>query len=232
MVSLQFSRLRWSLKIFGIKVFRRFYPSVLVWYGCVLLGALLCLTKWSGAKTSVPLSFTVGVVWTIRRSCIPEVSRRCLQDQSGGGLKHRKKEPNVVIQYANTDDPRKCIVRLSVQKRSNLRKLPTPIWTNVSPNAAVWVKTSFRSVNHNAAVVGTNFPLSICLVPPTSQSISTSVRMNLFSYFGIVITVLNWCIAVCTGFLKWNQWLNQMFLHDFRYLIIYKRSKHTMHTIV
>ena len=29
-----------------------------------------------------------------------------------GGLKHRKKEPKVVIQYANTADPRKCIVRL------------------------------------------------------------------------------------------------------------------------
>ena len=29
-----------------------------------------------------------------------------------GGLKHCKKEPKVVIQYGNTADPRKCIVRL------------------------------------------------------------------------------------------------------------------------
>ena len=29
-----------------------------------------------------------------------------------GGLKHRKKDPKVVIQYANRENPRKCIVRL------------------------------------------------------------------------------------------------------------------------
>ena len=65
---------------------------------------------------------------------------------------------------------------LNSAKRSKLRKLPTQIRANVSPNAAVWVKTSFWSVNHIAAMVGTNFQLLICLVPPTSPSISTSAR--------------------------------------------------------
>ena len=47
--------------------------------------------------------------------------------------------------------------------------------------SALWMKTSFRSVNPNAAMVGTNFQLLIFLVPRTSQSISTLTRTKFFS---------------------------------------------------
>ena len=45
----------------------------------------------------------------------------------------------------------------------------------------LWMKTSFRSVNPNAAMVGTNFQLSVIfLLPRISQSISTLTRTKFF----------------------------------------------------
>ena len=44
------------------------------------------------------------------------------------------------------------------------------------------------------AMVGKNFQLLICLVPPTSQSISTSARTKLFIFFPSLVLLLLFCI--------------------------------------